>query len=453
MSNPGILLLDEGKVNNKIIRVEDNLGESIHIHIGDIRLSLTVSEFYQICAAFDTAAGELFKLEGLDWSVFDKSALDWMWLCEYENIAAFIQKNIRLGDLYTTRPITKDRRISKIVRLKNSLLVKDLRLGKSDINKYSEKNMYGVTPKARLLAIQDFIKRNGYPCDSRLIMIDDNNRIFDGDHRAACLYYLYGDDYVVPVLQVQMKNKENMAEVIKKNRKEILRYYTKKHNKKIRALHRTISDRDHHHFETAHSEICVKFCKYNELIEVMNEKNCKYYLIDRKMEQDGFEVVKTIIVDDLQKIRDFYGVGKGDVYRRYEFLYSALRPIELDTDIGKVLVWDCLCCKSRFENAVLPLDKKINAFLWEVVDEKLSAVEMKVVPELIYVIAHCILEKCRFDANDVLFIKQNNVLLEKRRFRDLMETVFFGFTDELLDGLKNGNYAELIDKYVQNVNY
>ena len=35
MSNPGVVLLADGNIGNNYIKIEDNIGEAIHVHFGD----------------------------------------------------------------------------------------------------------------------------------------------------------------------------------------------------------------------------------------------------------------------------------------------------------------------------------------------------------------------------------------------------------------------------------
>jgi len=47
--NPWVELLVEGRLGNddsKRIRIEDNIGESIHIHFSGSRLELSINDFY-----------------------------------------------------------------------------------------------------------------------------------------------------------------------------------------------------------------------------------------------------------------------------------------------------------------------------------------------------------------------------------------------------------------------
>ena len=73
MSNPGVIVLDSTKRNifQKIInrnsfryfQVEDNIGEAIHIHLDDLRIEISIKEFFDICDGFKVAINELVDIK------------------------------------------------------------------------------------------------------------------------------------------------------------------------------------------------------------------------------------------------------------------------------------------------------------------------------------------------------------------------------------------------------
>ena len=72
MSNPGVLTLTRKQLSaRKNFRVEDNLGESVHLHYNDIRVDLTVKELLAIAdqtnaAIYDLISAKDFKVEDFD---------------------------------------------------------------------------------------------------------------------------------------------------------------------------------------------------------------------------------------------------------------------------------------------------------------------------------------------------------------------------------------------------
>jgi hypothetical protein len=81
MSNPGVIILDSIKKNIlkrilnrnsfRYFQVEDNIGESIHIHFDDIRIELTIKNFLDLCEGFKEALNKLIDLDNFDVNEID----------------------------------------------------------------------------------------------------------------------------------------------------------------------------------------------------------------------------------------------------------------------------------------------------------------------------------------------------------------------------------------------
>ena len=80
MSNPAVYLLAETTIQGKRIQIEDNLGESIHVHIGEFRITFSVAEFLEAAESILNAADQILQLKDLSLYKFDLSSLDWDWL-------------------------------------------------------------------------------------------------------------------------------------------------------------------------------------------------------------------------------------------------------------------------------------------------------------------------------------------------------------------------------------
>ena len=50
MSNPAVFELAQSIIANQKICIEDNIGESIHLHIGLVRIDMTVKEFQNLAS-------------------------------------------------------------------------------------------------------------------------------------------------------------------------------------------------------------------------------------------------------------------------------------------------------------------------------------------------------------------------------------------------------------------
>ena len=69
-----------------------------------------------------------------------------------------------------------------------------------------ERNYYGQSNQERTNEMLKSIKENGYPYNGKmLVFLKGNNIIHDGQHRAACMYYLYGDREI-PILRLEFSN-------------------------------------------------------------------------------------------------------------------------------------------------------------------------------------------------------------------------------------------------------
>lgn len=63
MSNPTVFELNKQEIRNNIICIEDNIGESVHFHIGMVRFDLTVEEFLNVTNTLSDVLGNLINIE------------------------------------------------------------------------------------------------------------------------------------------------------------------------------------------------------------------------------------------------------------------------------------------------------------------------------------------------------------------------------------------------------
>ena len=76
MSNPGVIVLATTKKNIlqrilnrnsfRIFQVEDNIGEAIHIHLDDLRIELSIDDFFELCDGLKVALNELVNIENFN---------------------------------------------------------------------------------------------------------------------------------------------------------------------------------------------------------------------------------------------------------------------------------------------------------------------------------------------------------------------------------------------------
>lgn len=187
MSNPGVIKLAENIYAHYHVWLDDNIGEAIHLHMNQFRIDMTVKEFEELCDDIVIVINKIIRIENFDLNKYD---------------FRFINNQI-LHLLHTKRAIDMSIKLSQlrvfdddnICYLPECNRVKALN-GYINIDNthQRETNMYGQNNSKRLGSALDFIKKNGYPYDEKyIVIIKDKNIIIDGWHRAAALFFLYGD--------------------------------------------------------------------------------------------------------------------------------------------------------------------------------------------------------------------------------------------------------------------
>ncbi len=199
MSNPAVIKLQSGRIGKSKIWLDDNFGESIHIHIDDNRVDLTVEEFRQLYDDLCVSLTKLVDVDGFDVSQIDPVFLSVMLWPYLPHLTGYSIETVNLGELYAPYH-------SYIYRLKNSKGYKALKTGIEIKEKRRNSQLLNQTESQRMNDILKSIKENGYPHKCHYIVVYGNDNIIrDGQHRASCLYYLYGN-IDVPILRLKFDN-------------------------------------------------------------------------------------------------------------------------------------------------------------------------------------------------------------------------------------------------------
>lgn len=206
MSNPAVLLLASTYIGGTEIRIEDNWAESIHLHFGALRIDLTVDEFLDIADKMADAANEIIRAKNFDIREFDPIFLNY-----YSTILADLESvtidEVKLGELI----ILKNNKLPVYRHLDQSRDYKALNGKPVELNNYkSQINLIGQSNLERLNGVLDSIKQHGYPYhDEYIVLRNEQNVLLDGQHRASCLYYLYGPEHTVPVMRFHFKDNKH----------------------------------------------------------------------------------------------------------------------------------------------------------------------------------------------------------------------------------------------------
>ena len=252
MSNPAVIKLIKKKLGTSRVWLDDNFGEAIHIHIDNHRIDLTVEEFEQLYKDLCIAMNELYPIEGLDFNTIDPVFIErWLWPILPTINGTRIDK-VYLEDLWAP-----NHGVWKL--LKDSIGVRALKGISSENEGYRKSHHIGQTDNQRLEECLNSIKEKGYPYKNQYIILKgDNNIIYDGQHRASCLYYLYGN-IEIPVIRLYSSSFKK--EEIKKERLYqkwiIFRWYNK-----IKSMLKKMGKR------------MSKFCNY--FIEMLLKKYRRY---------------------------------------------------------------------------------------------------------------------------------------------------------------------------------
>lgn len=196
MSNPAVMTLWAGRIGHSKVSYDDNIGESIHLHVDGMRLDMTVEEFRYLYEDTCEIVNKMVAVDGFDVRKFDSVFLLkdlWPLLPSLQSVKV---DKVMLGSLYAPFDV-------KFLKLKDSIGIKQLT--KSRINKTPKAPHIGQSEEARMAHVLESVKENGYPYNEEYIVLFGNEMIIhDGQHRASCLYYLYGD-IEIPVIRLFFK--------------------------------------------------------------------------------------------------------------------------------------------------------------------------------------------------------------------------------------------------------
>lgn len=240
MSNPAVIKLQSGTVGKSKVWLDDNFGESIHIHIEDFRADLSVNEFKQLYEDLCLAINEFVCVDGFDIRKIDPVFFAVMLWPRLSDLVGVSYDQVSLGKMLA--PVH-----SKIVPLPESMGVKAIKGLSAENNRVSRRSHHiGQSDNERMAAIMESIKTNGYPYNENyIVMFGDDTIIRDGQHRASCLYSLYGD-IEVPVLRLHFQHYQSTK--VDRYYNHRLRVFFRRHvlnaakklGRKLRSLKRRI---------------------------------------------------------------------------------------------------------------------------------------------------------------------------------------------------------------------
>jgi len=195
MINPGVIQLAKLKYSNYRFEIEDNIGEAIHIHYSDMRFDFSINEFLEFADKIEKILNILLEEKNISINDFDSAFLiDLSGLIpDLENIT---YENIMLEDLLVD---TYDANGSIVIRsLKESRVLKALS-GDTEENDNRNQTNFFKPLSYKLLTNQERLEfnleriKNQNNFKNNITLFNTSNNIRDGQHSAACMYYLKGN--------------------------------------------------------------------------------------------------------------------------------------------------------------------------------------------------------------------------------------------------------------------
>lgn len=194
MSNPAVIILSNTDIGFGYLRIEDNIGESIHIHLDQFRMDLSVSQFLLLSdSIYDILLTLLEALPGAD----SLRNIDRAFLSEISYALPALthleSKQCRVDELEVFTGSAKFPRLSKLTGSEVFSF-----LDKSNPTAYLERaqtNPAGFSNEARITSLMSHYNSLSDSEQtvflSGIVCFNDQNIIRDGQHR-ACLRYLHG---------------------------------------------------------------------------------------------------------------------------------------------------------------------------------------------------------------------------------------------------------------------
>lgn len=198
MSNPAVINLDtEFSGSLEGFRVEDNIGEAIHIHFDNVRLDFTINEFLSFA---ETVRDSIIELKCFDENLlklpydflkrFHKELIDYIKI-EDETIEA--------NNLY----IIEEYRFLGRITLKRKIKLLNSNLYKNNVESIKFDCSYLPFNNARYIKnkINELDAGNKLP----LFLFNNSNVIRDGSLLALAYYFRYGNDFKIPVKRISLR--------------------------------------------------------------------------------------------------------------------------------------------------------------------------------------------------------------------------------------------------------
>lgn len=200
MSNPAVTKLVRTRIGESQFWMDDNIGESIHIHLDDFRADLTTDELFLLHDQLIDVLNKLIQVDGFDIEKIDPVYLSMHLYKVLDHLESVEIDRVRVGDLIVAHH--RKMGFDKFEKLATSRAVKALNGDTKENDDHRESHHIGQSSGERLSDMKKSIVTNGYPYNGQyIILFEDQNVVRDGQHRASCIYHELGN-IEIPVMRL-----------------------------------------------------------------------------------------------------------------------------------------------------------------------------------------------------------------------------------------------------------
>lgn len=216
MSNPGVVLLAESIIDGQVFKIEDNIGEAIHIHWGNSRIDLTIKEFVRLVNICKDIVEKMVDVNGFSFDLYDAIFLSQR-CSELIKLEKIEFADVNISDMLMDQH--DEEGLRTYVPLNEGRVSKAINGDVSELCNWKQNNYYGFDNITRLEDIQKIIRTNGYEPQiygSYIVLDGITNVVIDGCHRTSVIYDEQGN-VAVGVAKWFYKNEDRDAQTIIKD--------------------------------------------------------------------------------------------------------------------------------------------------------------------------------------------------------------------------------------------
>lgn len=455
MSNFGVTYLLKKQKGSNRLSIEDNIGEELHIHFGNIRVMMKNEEYRQFASHALEYISDITEI-----SVDDLSKLEPIFLfdlCrrgELSSLALYNEEYVSVGSLLC--PVYNKFGVCKYKSINKSHFLKVINnTTKTTPFDLDQVNYIGKDNITRCFEVLEECRQDKCICDKYPLFVTSENIIRDGQHRAAALYYLYGPNYKVKVQR--METNKSFLQSSKQSLFKTMKYYS---GRIIRITFGLFS-KPLMYWDLSKKKSELK--KYNDSIEKTLNVSCfenlkkdielkkNVFFVDSDYSLSGFPVIIRRFNSDFSVIKALLSqrgllIKKGHCMEGKTFIYGLKEDYLIVDSNGNPVAYlqNKLSSYAMSVNSFMPYAPSVQKYLNTFED----------VPETILYtlrLLKCMFDKKRngFFESDIEYFESHKQLLDDGFFSKdgLIKEVLFGYTDRMLQLLHAGKYDDIIDDY------